>query len=66
MRYTEPMTKTEIERQALELSEQDRFDLAHLLWASLDGPGTLPESAPLPNWQKQLLDDRLAASVGEE
>ncbi len=59
------MTRVEIERQALTLPEQDRYELADVLWASLDGPG-VSLGSPLPEWQKRLLDDRLAVSVAEE
>jgi putative addiction module component (TIGR02574 family) len=60
------MTKAEIAQHALTLPEQDRFDLAETLWASLDEPDAVQAPCALPEWQKQLLDERLEASAGEE
>lgn len=60
------MTKAKIAQHALTLPAHDRFELAHALWASLDQPDVFQESLPLPTWQKQLLEERLEASVGEE
>ncbi len=60
------MTKAEIAQQALTLPEQDRFELAETLWASLDDPDACQEPHSLPAWQKQLLDERLESSAGEE
>ena len=55
------MTKTELRRQALQLTEAERLQLAEELWASVENPNTdLPTS--LPQWQKELLDERLAQS----
>ena len=60
------MTKTEIASQALSLPERDRFELAQTLWASLDDPdGCRATAPPLPDWQKRLLDERLAASADD-
>ena len=50
------MTKVEIQRQALELSPEERQDLVEVLWRSLER-----EATPLPEWQRRLLDERLAA-----
>ncbi len=58
------MTKADIVRQALELQEHERFELAQTLWASLDEPNAYQE--PLPKWQRQVLDERLEASADEE
>jgi len=46
---------TELERQVLELPEGERLEVAEAIWASLS------ETHPLPAWQKDLLDERLAA-----
>jgi putative addiction module component (TIGR02574 family) len=59
------MTKTEITQQALRLPDQERYELIHTLWSSLDEPGTHPSPDLLPKWQQRLLDERLAASAGE-
>lgn len=56
------MTRTEIQRQILELPENERLELADAIWASLEDPDALE----LPAWQRELLDERLAASETEE
>lgn len=56
------MTKTEIQRKVLELPESERLEVAEAIWASLDRRDALP----LPDWQRQLLDERLAGSMDEE
>lgn len=53
------MTKTEVQRQALQLPERERLQLAEELWASVADPNAYPEDLPLPQWQKDLLDERL-------
>jgi putative addiction module component (TIGR02574 family) len=55
------MTKSEIQQQLMELPEEDRLELAEAIWASLDHP----DARLLPQWQRDLLDERLA-SVGSE
>lgn len=50
------MTKAEIQQQALELPAEERQDLVEVLWRSLER-----EPTPLPEWQRLLLDERLAA-----
>ncbi|HEX2224929.1 MAG TPA: addiction module protein [Thermoanaerobaculia bacterium] len=56
------MTKSEIQREILELPEQERLELAEAIWASIEDPNALP----LPEWQRNLLDERLAESEAEE
>lgn len=56
------MTKIEIQQQALSLPEEERLEVAEAIWASLGDPDALP----LPEWQQRLLDERLAASEGDE
>ena len=56
------MTKAELQRQALELPENERLELADTIWASLSDPDVLS----LPTWQRDLLDERLASSEAEE
>lgn len=53
------MTKAELERQVLELPEDERIEVAEAIWASL------PDTHPLPQWQRELLDERLAAGDDE-
>jgi putative addiction module component (TIGR02574 family) len=52
------MTKAELQAQALQLPVEDRIDLAEALWDSLEQEPVQPE---LPAWQRELLDERLAA-----
>ena len=52
------MTKTELKSKALQLPVEDRLDLAEALWESLEQELMQPE---LPAWQREILDERLAA-----
>ena len=55
--YTETMlAKSEIQREALNLPAQERIELVVELWDSL-APGEIP----VPDWQRDLIRDRLAA-----
>ncbi|HXO20097.1 MAG TPA: addiction module protein [Thermoanaerobaculia bacterium] len=49
------MDKAELKLEALQLSVEDRLDLAEALWESLD------QEPELPAWQREVLDERLAA-----
>lgn len=62
MLYTGVMTRVEIQRQVMELPEEERLALADAIWASLDNP----DAMPLPQWQRDLLDERLASAEAEE
>ena len=62
MLYTKTMTKTEIQREVLELPEDERLEVADAIWSSLEDLN----SHPLPSWQKDLLDERLASAGTEE
>lgn len=53
------MTKAEVQRQALQLPERERLQLAEELWASVADLNAYPEDLPLPQWQGDLLDERL-------
>ena len=59
------MTKTEVQRQALQLPERDRLQLAEELWASIADPNAHLEDLPVPQWQKDLLDERLEESKND-
>ena len=48
------MAKSEIQREALNLSAQERIELVVELWDSL-APGEIP----VPDWQRDLIRDRL-------
>lgn len=56
------MTKTELKSEALKLPVKDRLELAEALWESLES-----ESAQLDlhRWQREMLDERLAADDAE-
>lgn len=56
--YSDPMTKTELKSEALQLPVEDRLELAEALWESLEQEPLQPE---LPAWQRELLDERVAA-----
>jgi len=56
------MTKAEIQRQVLNLPEEARLEVAEAIWASMGDQHVLP----LPQWQRELLDERLAHSESEE
>ena len=50
------ITKTELKRNALELPIEDRLELAEAIWESLED-----EAPELPGWQREILDERIAA-----
>ena len=50
------LARSEIQREALNLSAQERIELVVELWDSL-APGEIP----VPDWQRDLIRDRLAA-----
>ena len=50
------LPKSEIRREALNLPAQERIELVVELWDSL-APGEIP----VPDWQRDLILDRLAA-----
>jgi len=56
------MTRAEIQLKVMELPEEERLEIAEAIWSSLDDPNALP----LPQWQKDLLDERLASLGTEE
>ena len=56
------MSKTEVTAQAMQLSERERLKLAEELWASIADPNAYPDDMPLPEWQRDLLDERLEES----
>jgi len=60
--YTPLMTKVELKQHVMELPEEDRLEVADAIWASLSNSDALP----LPEWQKNLLDERLSSLEAEE
>ena len=56
------MTRAEIQQEIMELPEEERLEIADAIWTSLSDP----DSMPLPQWQKDLLAERLASAEEEE
>ena len=52
---TAMLARSEIQREALNLPAQERIQLVVELWDSL-----APEEIPVPDWQRDLIRDRLA------
>ena len=50
------LAKSEIQKEALNLPARERIDLVVRLWDSL-----VPGDVPVPDWQRDLIRDRLAA-----
>ena len=50
------LAKSEIQKEALNLPARERIELVVRLWDSL-APGDIP----VPDWQRDLIRDRLAA-----
>ena len=50
------LAKSEIQKEALRLPPQERIELVLELWDSL-----APAEIPVPEWQSDLIHDRLAA-----
>ena len=59
------MTKTEVISQALRLPEPERLALAEELWASVEDSRAHSEAMSLPQWQRDLLDQRLEESKAD-
>jgi len=56
------MTKRDLRREILRLPVGERLELAEEIWESVELSATQP---PLPDWQKQLLDERIADDDAE-
>ena len=52
------MTKVELKREILSLPMEERLELAETIWDSLEQSAKQPA---LPEWQRRLLDERIAA-----
>ena len=50
------LAKSEIQKQAFGLPPQEHIELVVELWDSL-----APEAIPVPEWQRELVRDRLSA-----
>ena len=55
------MTKAQLQEQILELPIEERLEVAEAIWASLEASA----ESPLPDWQRQLLDERIAAAEAD-
>jgi putative addiction module component (TIGR02574 family) len=51
------MTKPELQREVLRLPVDERLALAEAIWESVEQEASSP---PLPDWQRRLLDERIA------
>lgn len=51
------MTRTELQKEALQLPVEERLQLAEALWESVEGG---PVQAEIPEWQKAILAERIA------
>lgn len=56
------MTKADVISHALQLTEPERLALAEELWASVENPRLYREEGPLPQWQIDVLEQRLVDS----
>jgi putative addiction module component (TIGR02574 family) len=56
------MTKSQLRSEALHLSVTDRLELAEALWESVETAAPQP---PISDWQRQALDERIAADDAE-
>jgi putative addiction module component (TIGR02574 family) len=52
------MNNAENKSKALQLPVEDRLELAEAIWESLERE---PAQLELPSWQREILDERLAA-----
>lgn len=50
------LTKSQLRQSALELPIEERWELAESIWESLEHEAKLP----LPDWQRTVLDQRIA------
>ena len=51
------MTKTQIQREALQLPVDERLEIAEAIWESVEISAVQP---PLADWQREILDERMA------
>jgi putative addiction module component (TIGR02574 family) len=51
------MTKAQLKSEALQLPVEERLEIAEAIWESLETAGDQP---PLPDWQREILDERIA------
>lgn len=51
------MTKAQLKREALQLPVEEQLEIAEAIWERLENAADQP---PIPDWQRQLLDERIA------
>jgi putative addiction module component (TIGR02574 family) len=56
------MTKSDLQREVLRLPVEDQLELAEAIWDRVEHTAPQP---PLPDWQRSLLDERIAADDAE-
>jgi putative addiction module component (TIGR02574 family) len=52
------MTKSQLRHEILQLSVEERLELAESIWESLEEGAEQPS---LPEWQQRILEERIAA-----
>ena len=56
------MTRVELKREVLRLPIEERLELAEAIWESVEEGGVQPS---LPEWQRQILDERIEADEAQ-
>ncbi len=56
------MTKIDLQREVLSLPVEDQLELAEAIWDCVERAAPQPS---LPEWQRSLLDERIAADDAE-
>lgn len=51
------MTKSQLQSEVLQLPVEERLELAEAIWESVEQSTAHP---PIPDWQRDLLDERIA------
>ncbi|HEX4963903.1 MAG TPA: addiction module protein [Thermoanaerobaculia bacterium] len=56
------MTKSDLQREVLRLPVEEQLELAEAIWDRVEHAAPQPS---LPDWQRDLLDERIAADDAE-
>lgn len=51
------MTKAQLKHEALQLPVEEQLEIAEAIWEGLESAADQPQ---IPDWQRKLLDDRIA------
>lgn len=54
--------KPELKREVLQLPVEEHLEVAEVIWDSLEQDAPL---SPLPEWQREILDERIAKDDAE-